>query len=227
MSYRLREGLSYCQIDGHPIFLDIHRNRYFRLSNALENAFKAYVNDDPGWGANAALLLERDILTDTGEPESYSEVSTIHPPTRSTIEQSDQCRRINGLLIIEVLMTVISSKQKMGIRHFGNIIESLAIYRRQRAEPPPSGDQVEPYVERLGDVAKAFNRARLYVPAEPSCLVDSLSMVRFLARRGLFANMVFGVTLDPFAAHCWVQHRNVVLNDTVGNANAHTPIRLV
>ena len=43
----------------------------------------------------------------------------------------------------------------------------------------------------------------------------------------MHANLVFGVTGDPFSAHCWVQVDELVLNDTLGNANAYTPIRTV
>jgi hypothetical protein len=49
----------------------------------------------------------------------------------------------------------------------------------------------------------------------------------FLARRGLYANLVFAVTTDPFAAHCWAQVDDLVLNDSVGNAQSYTPIRIV
>ena len=59
------------------------------------------------------------------------------------------------------------------------------------------------------------------------CLLDSIALVRFLARRGLYAQLVFGVTDDPFSAHCWVQAGDLVLNDTVGDVSAHTPIRVI
>jgi len=52
-------------------------------------------------------------------------------------------------------------------------------------------------------------------------------LVRFLARRRLSASIVFAVTTNPFNAHCWVQSGDLVLNDTVGNAILHTPIRVV
>ena len=80
-----------------------------------------------------------------------------------------------------------------------------------------------------------FARARRYVPIEPTCLLDSLSLLQFLSRRGLsvvataagFTIDVFGVTSEPFAAHCWVQAGDIVLNETLSDANAHTPIRMV
>jgi len=72
-----------------------------------------------------------------------------------------------------------------------------------------------------------FNNARRYVPVETSCLLDSLSLLRFLSRRRLWANIVFGVALNPFSAHCWIQADDVALNETVSDANVYTPIKMV
>jgi hypothetical protein len=65
------------------------------------------------------------------------------------------------------------------------------------------------------------------VPIEPVCLLDSLSLLRFLSRRGLSTNIVFGVTPEPFAAHCWVQAGDMVLNEALFDTHAYTPIRMV
>ena len=56
------------------------------------------------------------------------------------------------------------------------------------------------------------------------CLFDSLALIHFLARFRVFPDWVFGVTADPFEAHCWVQTGGVVLNDTVERVSAFTPI---
>lgn len=70
----------------------------------------------------------------------------------------------------------------------------------------------------------AFLRARRHVPVARNCLPDSMALVRFLSRRKLFANLVIGVTLQPFSAHSWVQSGPLALNETVSVAGAHTPI---
>ena len=76
-------------------------------------------------------------------------------------------------------------------------------------------------------VAAQFNRARRVVPIDTVCLLDSLALLNFLARRGLFARLVMGVKLNPFAAHCWVQHQDIILNDAFDRAGAFTPILVV
>lgn len=70
-------------------------------------------------------------------------------------------------------------------------------------------------------------QVRPLVPIEPICLLDAIAIVRFLAERGLYAHVVFGVTGTPFAAHSWAQAGELALNDTIGRITAHTPIRVV
>src|SRR5262249_33308461 len=54
----------------------------------------------------------------------------------------------------------------------------------------------------------------LLFTAKDACLFDALALGNYLARYGIFATWVFGVQTGPFAAHCWLQHEGVVLNDT-------------
>jgi hypothetical protein len=65
------------------------------------------------------------------------------------------------------------------------------------------------------------------VPIPSVCLSDSIALLDLLARRGLAADLVFGVKLNPFAAHCWVQAGDVVLNETVECVRRHTEILVV
>lgn len=77
------------------------------------------------------------------------------------------------------------------------------------------------------EAAAAFLSARLYVPIDMCCLLDSIAMIKFLAKRELHADLVFGVTGDPFSAHCWAQYGTTVLNDALGHALALTPIKVI
>jgi len=70
----------------------------------------------------------------------------------------------------------------------------------------------------------AFNRLRPFYDRSYLCLFDSLALLLFLAKYGLFPRWTFGVQSEPFAAHCWVQAEDVVLNDTVERVQPYTPI---
>jgi hypothetical protein len=72
-----------------------------------------------------------------------------------------------------------------------------------------------------------FHALRRYYPREYLCLFDSLALVEFLARYGVFPQWVFGVKLEPFGAHCWVQDGSTILNDTVEYVRKFTPIMVI
>ena len=52
-------------------------------------------------------------------------------------------------------------------------------------------------------------------------------MVHFLAAEGIQPDWVFGVKTEPFDAHCWVQHGDVVLNDAPDRVRQYSPILVV
>ncbi len=76
---------------------------------------------------------------------------------------------------------------------------------------------------QLIDLASRFLAARKLVPIKRNCLLDSLSLVRWLGG----GRILFGVKLHPFAAHCWVQSGALILNDLTENVAAFTVVRVV
>jgi hypothetical protein len=226
MSYRLREGVSHCQVDGSLIFLDLDEDRYFRLSKRLEKMFLAHLCSNGQPEVDVSDLVRQNILTQALDAEPTSSASVIAAPSLSAIEHKSPAPTFDALTLLEVLATICSTQFQLRTRHLNRIIASVVTYRQRMAAHilfPPNGPQAERLIESAG----AFRHARRYVPIETSCLLDSIAMVKFLARRRLPADLIFGVTHNPFAAHCWVQAGDWVLNDTVGNVAAHTPIRKV
>jgi hypothetical protein len=82
-------------------------------------------------------------------------------------------------------------------------------------------------IERALLLASVFDRLRPLYPEGYDCLPDSLRLIHFLARSGVFPDWVFGVVADPFEAHCWVQAGSVVLNDRIERVSAFTPIMYI
>lgn len=195
MPSSLRPGLSYCLIDGHPIFLDIDQDRYFRLEGAREAEFLAHAHVSAAAGAS------------------------VPQAARSAIELSAGVGSTSVATILRVFFLTLRIRRQLRTRALKDVLHGI-VRRRELA-----ATRVEE--ARILAVAGRFLRARLYVPVEPTCLLDSLSLTAHLAANGMRANVVFGVTDAPFSAHCWVQAGDLVLNDTVGNAMAYMPIRVV
>ena len=220
MRFNLRPGLSYCLIDGRPIFLDTERDRYFRLSEPLEDAFLALLSGASDH-AFTQTLLERAILV-PGPPTMHRDLG-VPRPTHSVIELTGGGAPVEPAAMLPVFAIVWGTRRRLRKHTLGAVLEGVVREREAaRRLTPLSPDEAQ-----VIEAAAGFARSRLCVPVETSCLLDSLALTRYLARRGMAGYVVFGVTDSPFAAHCWVQVGELVLNDTVGNTMAYMPIRVV
>jgi len=73
-----------------------------------------------------------------------------------------------------------------------------------------------------------FTQLRAYVyTARRACLYDSLAAFNFLLHYGVFTEIVIGVRANPFAAHCWIQHHDSVLNGYPAYCADYVPILVV
>ena len=227
MPYRLRDDLSCCQTAGHLVFLDLRNDRYFRLSKPMECALLSALQEG-NHSDTVNDLIQRNILIRTPVGTNVRKPNTIENPERSAIEEESETPRIRPIDLAEVFFIVILTYFQLRTMPLKRVLE-LTVSRRirhpTRETPPP-----EALSKENGDLASAacaFLRARLLVPIDTCCLLDSIGLARFLFRRNLTASLVFGVTGDPFAAHCWVQNGDLILNDTVGNATSYTRILVI
>jgi hypothetical protein len=82
--------------------------------------------------------------------------------------------------------------------------------------------------ERTRELIATFASLRPYVfTSKDACLFEALALGQFLAEFSLHPHWVFGVQARPFAAHCWLQHEDIVLNDTVDHVSRYAPIMVV
>ncbi|NIJ77108.1 hypothetical protein FHT08_002191 [Xanthomonas campestris] len=221
--YTLRDDLSFCRIGQRLVFLDVGNDRYFRLPQALEHALLAYLAQDPVPDLEINDLVERGLLVERSQATAGPQLPVM-PVARSAMEMPIPARRPQLFETLEVLALVLSTRLALKRTPLGRVLGSLSAGAQRRGMQQCSLAGLE---QRLTDAAAVFRRSRVWVPVEMRCLLDSVALARFLHRRQFDAQVVFGVALDPFSAHCWVQTGDLVLNDTVGNVHAHTPIRVV
>ncbi len=226
MSWHPNEDISFCRLDARLLFLDIQRDRYFQLPGALEHGFLRYLKTPDNADVDVGELAKHNLLTRTSSTRTWKPTGLdIVPPAQSVLEMPCWNQRVPASAIRDVFVHVCLMYWRLRTWHLKSILQNLTQYRQAHASPVASCGPEAP--RRLVEAATAFHRVRPYVPIETSCLIDSLSMVRFLAKRGLYAHLVMGVACDPFSAHAWVQHGPLVLNETVGAAETHTPIRVI
>ncbi|MGJ4728766.1 lasso peptide biosynthesis B2 protein [Luteimonas sp. SDU101] len=223
----LPDDMSFCDVFGRLVFLDVAGDRYFQLPPELERAFRSYMTGGIEQDGDIDRLTELGVLA---EPASHScRLSAAHATeaARSAMERP----RIQGdplgtTVLLEVFATIVRTQFDLRTTTLKKVLDRLAQYRCHHAPT------LESHAKMTGDrqtsiAAAVFRRSRAFVPIQPRCLLDSVALVRFLSARHCHANIVFGVTRDPFSAHCWVQSNDEVLNDSVGNVRTYTPIRII
>jgi hypothetical protein len=234
----LQRHVFLCQGKRHWVILDVNRDKYLcvdrrqfeALGPSLEGWGECAAPD--GCGASAASedegalanhLLSLGIL---GEQAANAKdaLPTAYPLPTEAIELDvpGSSRRSSCTHAAFFFAASASASRELRRQPFQLTVESVRERRSRNA-----GRSGPLHFERARSLVSVFDRLRLYYPRSYLCLFDSLALIHFLARFGVFPDWVFGVTADPFEAHCWVQSGNIVLNDTVERVSAFTPIMSV
>lgn len=220
--YALPDHLSFCEVDGRTIFLDLRRDRYLELDPDTRSILNRCREGDPPFeaGSPEAERLQRlRLIVPSEKPASLAAVSTA-VPSRSLRDEPSRGSRRAWLLVPEVFALVLGSRRTLKSGGLEVAVNEVRLRNAQRSGPPACSAE-------LAAAAERFRAARRLIPIQTNCLLDSLSLSRFLARRGLGAALVFGVKLDPFAAHCWLQTADVIVNDGADTITPFTPVLAV
>ena len=112
------------------------------------------------------------------------------------------------------------------------MVEMIPLYwlrsfaRLVHLQERPKGEVRQPS-EALVRSALVFERMLVWAPFQGKCLFRAAMLRRFLHRRGLRADWVFGARTWPFSAHCWLQVGEVVINDRVDHVAGFAPVMVV
>jgi hypothetical protein len=212
--------VSYCEVGGRAVFLDLIRDRYFALDPASNDRFLALARDGAIKDRSSpvvAKLLKLGLIRATGDGAAIASApSSI--PQRSAVDGVSRSGP-NILAAAEIFVTLTGVRRRL---RSGGLAGMITVLTGRKAV---AGACRRP--EQVEGLAQAFLGARRYVPLAPNCLSDSLALARYLARRKTFPNLVFGVKLDPFAAHCWLQTEATILNDASDRVREFVPVLVV
>ena len=199
------ENLAYCAIDGTLIFLDITADRYFSLSN----------------DRNREVLATIDLSASGSwhQPVRFPTPPEWIPPRRACaamhlgpFQMGEVARALWMQRRIERRLTSTSlAKVVSDLRDISSI--------RTNSRPITDKSAIR--------VIRAFEQARLLRTAADRCLPRSIALALCLATRGVRVQVVIGVKLAQFGAHCWVQSGDEVLNDSAEEAMRHSPILVI
>lgn len=218
MAAPLREGLSFCLIAGEAVFLDIGMDRYFRLTPQQNADFLALMAQT----AVSSTELRANclsLLTDTAAIDGQLEPCQWIMPQRAFAVEPGR-----SFPIAETALALVAQRRSERALKTRPLALQLRLLTNKLSPLPaciPTPDN------RAGRVVRGFAFACYLRSAADRCLSRSLALADQLARRGCRTHVVFGVKLAPFAAHCWVQADDLVLNETVEEVARYTPILVV
>jgi hypothetical protein len=211
--YQLGPGLHCAQANGRLVFLDVPADRYFCLPSEAEPDLDALGPERTSAGTLRALL------GDSGAPDSPTDQPrpSLNPPMRSLVDE-EAVRPVRWREAPGVARALALAAWR---ERNWTLERRLAAAERR---PPAKAPDIDVLATER---ARGYRAVRALLPGRPLCLRDSFALLDFMGPARPAAVLVLGVTMDPFAAHAWVQVRDVVLNDSLDHARSFSPIMAV
>jgi hypothetical protein len=222
----LAKDVHVCVADNNAIFLDLRHDRYIGLDAQQTDVLRAILRDEPRAGAQVdalvAHLIEQNLFTHDSRSGRALRLTEAASATEGLIgfEYDPPCRT-RWRHVIALAAAYFEVAASLRLRSLAATISTAS--KRRRSAAAKRREPVD--MQHVRMLVLAFRRLRpLFYKARESCLLDSLVLTSFLAKYGVFPNVIIGVTLGPFGGHCWVQYETVVLNDRLERVAKFTPI---
>lgn len=216
MGFALRDGLHFAVPDDRAVFLDLVGDRYFRLPEALDRAFRILVADEDASIAPGMIgsLLDKGVIART-ETTTPLGAPAITAATRSFAEFPPA----TAIGVASALVRQMRAAALLRREPLHAILGRLARRKERLAaarQSPPSA--------KLMRILSAHGRSNALLSAHDRCLAKSIALMEALLRQGYPGELVLGVQDRPFAAHFWVQMDGMVLNDSADHVRTFFPI---
>lgn len=231
-----------CLTDDTLVFLDLHNDKY----SCLEKRHTKPVADLLGLPTPPAASITPENLADE-EVEDIadvvqglidSEIVTRDPKLGKQAKFITQYSELKELLGYE-----IGKGPKIHAVHLFNFFRALIVTKsmlrfasmerivtrvKHRKAHHHARGGAEPNAERINELVEIYKILKpLFVTVKDECLFNSLFLIEFLAFYRIYPNWYFGVRLNEFYAHCWVQNDNVIYDDFIQVTCQNQPIMTV
>lgn len=199
---------------GHAIFLDCRADRYFALSPAENDAVLSLLAGAPVSARTTRALTAAIGVEATQQAVQSLLAGKVTPRCRLAVSMEPPSWPVRLAAVRNLVTTSISLR----VRGLHRTLERL---------PHRSSDAAPDASSKMTQAVRAHHWLSRHVTAHDACLVRSLSLARHLWSRKCNAQLVIAVKADPFAAHCWVQLGDQLLNEDLDIAAAFEPILVV
>ena len=171
-----------------------------------------------------ALVRNGILMRDPkqGKPFKLTRFSCPREHLVSKVADRPPCIRLGHIWTFFV--ACITASHKLRYSSIEETVENVKVRKRKNKT---ISDGAHLNIEKAQDLVLIFDALRPLYPRNYICTFDSLALIEFLAQYDVFPTWVFGVEVDPFLAHCWVQEDETVFNDHVEMVRAYTPVMAV
>lgn len=233
--YRLADHVRACAHGSQVILLDLWRDKYLAVPGSRSAALSQAVADWPVGERGTQLqpdgdkldswlcqLMAEQMLVAVGAPRTPR--AELEEAVESLGAESLASSRQHGLRrAFRMARSAVTAAA--WIRHLSLADIEVRVRRLRQAVV----DDASPaHMAQLHDAVVSYCRLRPFLfTVNDRCLLDSLTLINFLAMEGLSASWVIGVRTRPFAAHSWVQRGPLVLNDVHDHVRTYKSILVV
>jgi hypothetical protein len=243
-TYFLSPHVHVCVAGKQVVLLDLERDKY--LSMACAHPIGRWVRGWPVLPSDCAdrqssppesdaenrllaKMIAQGLLVKDPSIGKEAAPAIVEAPKFAMVEYDlDSRPRTTPAQLWRVCVAYTAAKWALRRRPIKEVVQAARLRKRRGASTSTleAGRVLETGTVR--SLVAAFVHLRpLFFTARDACLLDSLTLVNFLAGYGVFPEWVFGVKTDPFYAHCWVQQGDYVFNDTPDYVRGFSPILVV
>ncbi|MGN8001176.1 lasso peptide biosynthesis B2 protein [Sphingomonas sp. 22176] len=217
MSYSLRDGISYCEVGDRLLFLDIVADRYFCLSQIVEHSFRQMVDGMlPVDDRHLEGLVSRGMLIPSARTETPALCAPIPVPSSSILDRP--LGPVGWIATSRALASLDSTRLRL---RWSGLGRTLSHFKARKTRLAQSGAPAKGKIDKIMAGFAAASRIR---SQRDNCLAQSIAVASRMIELGVSPELVLGVQLGPFCAHCWVQQGDRVINDRVDMVRTFTPI---
>lgn len=221
MGYMFRSGISACDPGGSLVLLDVSKDRYFALGAAARETclrLVAGLSDQPGDTVIIDDLVASDILCRVDQDTRPQFCRP--PPTVRMCLRDETAIEFSRSATMSALARQAAAILELRIRPLHAVLAGVARakHRLSRVTHPPSDPR---------SIAASFTHADRVMTELDRCLPRSIALARALLAGGVAPDLILGVKLRPFEAHCWVQCGDMLVSDDLGTIMPFTPILVI
>lgn len=205
-------GVCFANVEDDTVMLDLQTDGYFCLVGLADHL---HIRSDGSLSTSdeavVALLIDNGLVQ-TGAGERRPRHAALPRPVRTS--RSHAAVNPTPREIADFLAATLYAAVAFPKRGLKTLIGSLS-------DHPPTRPRCDEDAIRR---AVLFDRWLPWTPFQGRCLYRAYTLRRFLRAGGLDARWVFGVRTWPFAAHCWLQIDDLLLDDDLDRVGLYTPI---